>query len=178
MKRVLGLVSLTILLVFLTACNGTAFRIDESSAESNHNPNSSIYICQQHLYVALCDAEYSTDELQDVRVVSMLIHPDLPEFTFSRIIGGYADAYYVYDIPAPIEVSIVIKDDSGTLVQTISGLSQSYGFINSDITFDDYNFDGYLDMRLMRWQDGAGGLLAHEYFWLWDVGKKLFVLNE
>ena len=80
------------------------------------------------MYVALCDAEHITDELQNVRVVSMRIHPDLPEFTFTRIIGGY--------------------------------------------------FDGYLDMRLMRWQDGAGGLLAHEYFWLWDVGKKLFVLNE
>ena len=134
MKRVLGLVSLTILLVFLMACNGTAFRTNESSAESNHNPYSNTYICQRDLYVALCDTEFSTDELQDVRVVSMRIHPDLPEFTFSRIIGGYADAHYVYDIPVPTEVSIVIKDDSGTLVQTISELSQSYGFINSTHT--------------------------------------------
>jgi len=174
----LGLIPLTILLVFLTSCNGSAFRINEAPVESNHKPYSNIYIYQQDSYVTLCDAEHNTDEMKDARVISVRIHPDLPEFTFIRIIGDYVDTHNAYDIPSAIEVTIVIKDDSGALVQTISGLSQSHDFIASDITFDDYNFDDYLDIRLMRWQEGAAGLLAHEYFWLWDVERKLFVLNE
>jgi len=178
MKRVLGLVSLTILLVFLTACSGTVFRTNESSAESNHNLCSNIYIFQQHLHVALYDAEHSSDELQDVRVISMRIHPDLPEFTFTRIIGDYANTHYVYDIPVPVETTIVIKDDSGAIVQTISGLSQSRPAIDSDITFDDFNFDDYLDMRLIRWHDTGQSMRAVHYVWLWDAEEFQFILNE
>ena len=37
------------------------------------------------------------------------------------------------------------------------------------VTFDDYNFDGYLDMRLLSFADSGEGLLTFEYFRLWDT---------
>ena len=95
------------------------------------------------------------------------IHEDVPEFTFIRTISNYYTNYYAF--PMAAEVSIKIKDGDGNVIQAITGLTQSIqGGNTRDITFDDYNFDGFLDMRLTRWQDGAGGLLLNEYFWLWD----------
>jgi len=119
----------------------------------------------------------STDK-QITFVTTKKIHEDIPEFTFTRIVGNYLDNHLIYDIPSAVEVTIIIEDDEGNITQIISGLSQSYSFINSDITFDDFNFDGYLDMRLKRWQDSIGGLVAREYFWLWDNEIAQFILNE
>ncbi|MCL2375845.1 MAG: hypothetical protein FWC76_00475 [Defluviitaleaceae bacterium] len=108
------------------------------------------------------------------------IHENMPEFTFFRILGDGYDGW-PDDIPEPVDVTIRIEDEDGNVIQVISGLTQSNQWDvieHNEISFDDYNFDGYLDMRLMRWQDGAGGLLAKEYFWLWDATASQFVLNE
>ena len=112
-------------------------------------------------------------------VTTQKIHESMPEFTFTRIIGDYLDYHISYE-PDSIarEMTIVIEDDKGNIIQVIPGLSQARLFINSDITFDDFNFDGYLDMRLMRWQEGAAALRAIEYFWLWNTEKLQFVPNE
>ena len=111
-------------------------------------------------------------------VTTKRIGESLPYFTFTRILGDYLDDSLIYQFPLPVEVTIVIKDDEGTVVQVISGLSQSRSFIDSNITFDDYNFDGYLDMRLLRWQEGAFQLNTTNYFWLWDIEKSQFIINE
>ena len=111
-------------------------------------------------------------------VTTARIHEDMPEFTFIRIVNDrYVNNYS--DFPMAVEVRIEIKDGEGSTIQVISGLSQSiHGGNTREITFNDYNFDGFLDMRLTRWQDGAGGLLLNEYFWLWDNYSFQFVLNE
>ena len=110
---------------------------------------------------------------------TMRIHESLPEFTFRRIVGDIEPEPWYGDFPAPREVTIIIEDDEGNVIQAISELTQNHFFIeDKEIEFDDYNFDGYLDMRLKRWQDGAGGLLAYEYFWLWSTDTSQFVLNE
>ncbi|MCL2198313.1 MAG: hypothetical protein FWB80_05275 [Defluviitaleaceae bacterium] len=106
------------------------------------------------------------------------IHPNMPEFTITRIVGDYMPEGYLQWFPEPREVSILIADENGEIIQEIHGLTQSTRNVNGGLSFDDYNFDGYLDMRLMQWQDGAGGLLAQEYFWLWDSAAKQFVLHE
>jgi hypothetical protein len=107
----------------------------------------------------------------------MRIHESLPEFTFRRIVGELLPNYG--EIPSPREVRIVIEDEEGNVIQTISDLTQSdFSIQHREIEFDDFNFDGYLDMRLERWQDNAGGLLITDYFWLWNTKKSQFVLNE
>ncbi len=105
------------------------------------------------------------------------IHETLPEFTFTRIAGGIEDTWNSL-FPDSREVSIIVTDDKGGTIQVINNLSQSDRFINEDIRFDDYNFDGYLDMRLLRWQEGAGQLRATEYFWLWDAETSQFMQNN
>jgi len=126
-------------------------------------------------------AEYIDDELPLIFTSTMRIHPDMPEFTFHRIVEDYLPESFEIWIPAPREVSIIIEDEDGNIVQEITGLTQSNDWdrvFHANISFDDYNFDEYLDMRLLRWQDGAGGLLANEYFWLWDAYAGQFVMNE
>jgi len=108
---------------------------------------------------------------------TMRIHENMPEFTFHRIVGDYAEHPW-YEIPFPREVTIIIEDEDGNLIQEITGLTQSGMRLENKITFDDYNFDGYLDMHLRRWQDGAGGLLAYPYYWLWNPKVSQFVLHE
>ena len=111
-------------------------------------------------------------------VTTKRVHESLPEFTFTRILGDYLDDCHTYQFPLPIDVTIIIENDEGNVVQVISGLSQSYDFINSEIIFEDFNFDGYLDMRLLRWQEGAHQLNTANYFWLWDTEKSRYVLNK
>jgi len=115
-----------------------------------------------------------------ISTINMQIHEDMPEFTFHRIIGELVLEGYWIDIPSPREVSIIIEDEDGNIIQEIFGLTQTdwQAIEASDITFEDLNFNGYLDMRLKRYQHGVGGLLADEYFWLWDAERAQFVLNE
>lgn len=111
-------------------------------------------------------------------VTTLRIHEHLPELTFTRIVNNTTEMQSEYAIPQPVQINIKIEDSDGNIIQSIPGLSQSKSFLSRNLTFNDYNFDGYLDMRLMRWQDGAGGLLANEYFWLWNAEIAQFVLNE
>ena len=126
--------------------------------------------------------EIPSDPVCDYSIftTTMRIHDNLPYFTLHRILGDYLPEPH-YNIPMPVEVTIIIENEAGEVIQTIYGLTQSnqWGSIAyQEITFADYNFDGYMDMRLHRWQDGAGGLLSHDYFWLWDSEQFQFVLNQ
>jgi len=113
-------------------------------------------------------------------VTTIRIHPDMPEFTITRIVGDYVPYEALADdfFPQPREVRIIIADENGVVIQEINDLTQSSRSVSGGLSFDDYNFDGYLDMRLLRWQDSAGGLLAHEYFWLWNTSIMQFVMHE
>ena len=124
---------------------------------------------------SLITPRYIPQELSDA--ITLRIHPDMPEFTITRIAGDYiSNAYYIF--PEPREVKIIITDENGVIIQEINNLTQSKRSASGGLSFNDYNFDGYLDMRLMRWQDNAGGLLAHEYYWLWDTTLQQFVMHE
>lgn len=106
------------------------------------------------------------------------IHEDMPKFTFLRFAGGCIEDESFYCFPLPRQVKIIIEDERGNVIQTISGLAQSIDFIKHGISFADFNFDGFLDISLLRWQDGAGALFANQYFWLWDSAVSQFVRNE
>jgi hypothetical protein len=128
--------------------------------------------------------EYSSAEYQkapETFISTMRLHDAMPALTFVRTVGDAVFAYdetQYYGFPNPLEVSIDIKDYEGHVIQFISGLTQNNLFQHNDIMFADYNFDGYLDMSLLRWQDSAGGILENRYFLLWDAGVSQFVLNE
>ena len=110
-------------------------------------------------------------------LTTMQIHESIPTLTFYRVVRGINQQSDI-EFPEPKNVEIIIND-ADRIVQIIPDLTQSAWFAwNSELSFSDYNFDGYLDMRLKRWQEGAGHLLANEYFWLWDSAVSQFVLNE
>jgi hypothetical protein len=96
------------------------------------------------------------------------IHESLPMFTFTQNFDG------VYS-------SIVITDEHDNLIQEIHGIyiDLSPVFDNPIVQFDDYNFDGFLDMKILR--DASGGLgfpWTSYYFWIWDSEISQFVINE
>ena len=122
-------------------------------------------------------AEYREYQSEYIFTTTMRIHEDMPVFTFHRIVGDYAPEPW-HEIPQPREVSIIVKDENGAIIQVISDLTQSSRYGTQGIAFDDFNFDGYLDMRLLRFQDGAGGRLVTEYIWLWDRSASQFALNR
>jgi len=108
------------------------------------------------------------------------IHPDMPNFTFHRIIGGESD-YAIW--PNEREVEIVIIDAYGNLVQEITGLvqgaiSESYDDDEYALGFLDFNFDGYLDMYMVRRRNPTHPWFLTRYFWLWDAEAGQFVANE
>ena len=113
-------------------------------------------------------------------VTTQRINPNMPEFTFHRILGAYIPDPWL-DIPSPREVSIIIKDEHGNVIQSILDLIQNYRHATlsfGEIEFADFNFDGYLDMRLTRWHDGGESSRMIDYVWLWDIQNSQFVLND
>jgi len=124
-------------------------------------------------------SDITEENLAVTQITTVRIHPDMPEFSITRLIGDYINDVEDW-IPAAREITLIVSDESGNVIQTIAGITQSNIFENiffDEPTFDDYNFDGYLDMRLHRYNPGAGGMLSEYYFWLWDSELGEFVLN-
>ncbi|MCL2573999.1 MAG: hypothetical protein FWE34_05535 [Defluviitaleaceae bacterium] len=124
-----------------------------------------------------------------VFVTIMRIHEDMPEFTFYRKIGEPTLTSYP---PSPRDfdhvknhIVITIVDENGDIVQEIDDITQgghgdwmTADWDAFDIQFDDFNFDGYMDMWLIYAVNPgtAGGMWAH--FWLWDIDAGQFVQDE
>ncbi|MDR0916069.1 MAG: hypothetical protein LBN02_02640 [Oscillospiraceae bacterium] len=77
--------------------------------------------------------------------------------------------------------SLAVYNNDGSLLQEFKWLDTQlplgfYGGIYG-LSFDDYNFDGYTDIRLHSYE---GGSMRNEpsYFWLWDAESGQFVKNE
>ena len=114
---------------------------------------------------------------------TMRIHEDMPEFTFYRKLGDYLLNPAFIDNERYVTVTIV--DENGNLIQIIDGIVQGGhgGWMTADhelfeIQFDDFNFDGYMDMWLITAVNPgtAGG--AWGYYWLWEPERGQFVKNE
>jgi len=134
------------------------------------------------LFLAGCTAVAALDtEVLDneslIFTTTKGIHPNMPEFTFHRIIGSYVDSEWPGQNPR--EVSIIIEDENGSIIQEITGLTQ--GGLENDwyqLSFADYNFDGFLDMHLVRYTHGGASHAVERYFWLWDDTLGEFVENK
>lgn len=132
------------------------------------------------------DVEYvqqiKTDELLTTFMSHTRIHPDMPKFTFIRSLGDFVEITEFSEEER--HTTITILDENGILIQEIDGIIQGgqASWVTAEhemlnLQFDDFNFDGYLDMWLISAINPgtAGGYYA--YFWLWDNELKQFVQN-
>jgi hypothetical protein len=103
------------------------------------------------------------------------LSPDAGEFVF---------ALDTYELEAFYTKTITVKGAGGKTVQKIETADFNDGedasTYNDDpderILFEDLNFDGWDDMRIVRYI-GAGANIPY-IVWLWDTGKKQFVYDE
>lgn len=94
------------------------------------------------------------------------INPYMDKFVFTII--GYRDTTFspIYDFH-----SIIITTIAGDLVQEITGLSTDSPTVGEDsmhgLRFEDWNFDGYMDIAL---RSSRGGTMLNDphFVWLWD----------
>ena len=106
--------------------------------------------------------------------VQKKLNKDLPEFTFI-ILGETEDIHSYMSINHVNE--IIITNSEGYYQELPVGETiiytgdESYGF-----SLDDWNFDGYLDVSLMRSPGGSMHNSPH-YYWLWDQQQERFVEN-
>lgn len=113
------------------------------------------------------------------------IHADGPYFTLQRI------AFTAYEIVpeeracstfTEFETRIRVYDENNSLVQEITGLRQAASPLIPiyhdwmQLSFIDFNFDGYVDMRLFRHLRSESGD-GRVWGWLWDSEQGQFVLN-
>jgi hypothetical protein len=119
----------------------------------------------------LSDLQLIADYNPFPRAITKRIHPDLPEFTFYHTFAQRDGEEFT---------SITIVDEYGNLIQEVHDI---HVFISgAGVQFDDYNFDGFLDMRLEY--DNSGWIPLQQenpwqanLFWLWDSEISQFVPN-
>ena len=110
-------------------------------------------------------ATFDYIELEEI-ITAKRIHEDMAELIFHRIIGNEG------------EVVIRIYDEEGNLVQVIKDVRQNgYRIEPGYLEFMDFNFDGFLDMRMFITSHGGFQPDSHIY-WLWNPEKMMFEQNE
>jgi len=112
-----------------------------------------------------------------IRAVTRQINESMPYFTFyhttkNRRWEGISD-YWGDDF-----ISITITDENGNIIQQIDEINVHLMVRNTVVQFDDFNFDGYLDMRLLQFNNGVSLSWNEHYHWLWDTEISQFVLSE
>ena len=180
MKNKLKLFFVLTAVLFVAACNNDSTHSAGSSAEYETEEVVTAELETDDETAIESESNFTDADFYEEFITTIRIHPDMPEFTVTRIVGEYMSYETSEDglFPEPRDVRIIISDENGVIIQEINNLTQSNRSVSGGLSFDDYNFDGYLDMRLLRWQDSAGGLLAQEYFWLWDASSMQFVIHE
>jgi|GEM_PF-5608922 len=109
------------------------------------------------------------------------ICPNKPAFTFVHKITDSNDL--------PLEgggierhSTLTIKDETGRVIQIIEDLTQIWvGAFNPEemgVRFYDFNFDGYMDMKLLLAPGAGQATNRWIYYWLWDETLGLFVQNQ
>jgi hypothetical protein len=107
--------------------------------------------------------------------VALSIHEDMPPFEF-RLEGMYVHHAESGDFLWTEIENLTITGANG-FRQEFGSLdvrnSHAVESIMYGLAFDDWNFDGYLDISLWRMRAGGGAMAMPSYFWLWnnDAGK-------
>lgn len=118
--------------------------------------------------------------------ITKKINEQLPEFTFiikgvnekSYWLNYWKTKYYVGGIHHDINhvTNIIINNDNGYYQEIkldilIHNFYEKYGF-----SFNDWNFDGYLDISIPR--ELYGGDASRSFYWLWDEKEGQFARNS
>jgi hypothetical protein len=74
-------------------------------------------------------------------------------------------------------LAIRITDYDGNFIQQIEGISLVQYSGSLHISFEDFNFDGFLDMTIMKYPGGVRGGAPH-HIWLWNDEINEFIFNE
>ena len=86
--------------------------------------------------------------------------------------------YAMWDVNRITKLTISSID--GSIMQEFSDLETANEWFNEEkpygLSFDDWNFDGYLDVSLWKHPGGTSGNYPH-YYWLWDNDLGQFVAN-
>jgi len=102
------------------------------------------------------------------------IHDGLPDFEF-RIEGVKVLEYNSIQVNRLIIIAV-----DGSFYQEFDGLDTRNHLVTVDspgLSFDDWNFDGYMDVSLWKYVGGTGNNVPH-YYWLWDNEAGKFVENK
>ncbi|MCL1859218.1 MAG: rhodanese-like domain-containing protein [Oscillospiraceae bacterium] len=121
-------------------------------------------------YKIVTDIDYTT---------TMKINGEMPEFEFR--LEGIKERYSYSEIVEAVYISkMTISGKDGSFKQEFTDLSTEIYTSKKDIyglSFDDWNFDGYLDISLWQSVGGTMGNSPH-YYWLWDNNAGLFIENK
>jgi len=106
---------------------------------------------------------------------------NMPEYDFkvfayfNRSTNGYT-----------IEQLTITNASTGSIIQEIL-IPKSDEYLNTSVPtfyrdtmgldFEDYNFDGYIDMSLLKHQGGTSGNMPR-FYWLWDNDTEQYVSNS
>jgi rhodanese-related sulfurtransferase len=141
----------------------------------------------------LIEFNYSIVSEPDIKepfsfVTERSIHESLGTFTF--VIDGYYIPEYKVNYLKTRWVlwntyrsihTISIKNTEGMMLQVINDLDTMNEHARENnmfgLTFQDWNFDGYLDISLKQYLGGTSGNRP-EYYWLWDTSIEQFMLND
>jgi len=74
-------------------------------------------------------------------------------------------------------LALRITDYDGNLIQRIDGISFFPWMGALHISFEDFNFDGFLDMTIIKHAGGVRGGAPH-HIWLWDEEINEFIFNK
>ena len=173
--------SVLLLLLILSACMVTA-EDDTTTWQKAY----SILLREYFVYNSACVTEDTACPLDDVFITTKRINENMPLFTFYHKIGDYT-AYTFFEAERYTRryVSITIVDENGNLIQIIDGIAQGghSDWMTPDhelfqLRFDDLNFDGYLDIRLITAINPGTARGEWAYHWLWKPELGKFVSNE
>lgn len=77
-----------------------------------------------------------------------------------------------------VEIELTVKEN-GEITQIIDGIYVNINHSASTmIYFQDFNFDGYLDLQIPSHQAFSEGHMVYSYFFIWDTETSRFILNE
>ena len=114
--------------------------------------------------------------------------PEIKVYETKRRLNSDADEFVfaldTYELEAFYTKAITVKGADGKTIQKIATADFNNGEDastydddpNERILFEDLNFDGWDDMRIVPYV-GAGANIPY-IVWLWDTGKKQFVHDE
>lgn len=115
------------------------------------------------------------------------INDQMPEFTFHMTgnnikkygLSNDKTKYYIMFDDNEVD-KITITDPTGALVQTIDNLTTANPATEEEkygLSFEDWNFDGYIDIGLWTYPGGSMRNDPH-YYWLWDNSIGQYVKND